>query len=75
VTHTSDECKLLAVDRMLTLDDELDESECVSLYFLPEMMPIDFRDIYTFFRESLIERIAPSEYRDIIMIICHICRS
>jgi hypothetical protein len=75
VTHAPYEVELLTVDRMLTLDDELDECETASLYFLPEMIAVDFRDIYTFFRESLIERIAPSEYRDIIMIICHICRS
>jgi hypothetical protein len=75
MTHTSDECELLAVDSMLTLDDELYESETASLYFLPEMVAVDLWYIYTFFRESLIERIAPSEYRDIIMIIVHICRN
>lgn len=75
MTHTSDECELLTLDSMLTLDDELDKCETASLYFLPEMIAVDFRDIDPLFRESLIERIAPSEYRDIIMIICHICRS
>lgn len=56
---------------MLTLDDELDQSEYASLDFLPQMVSVDLRDIHSLFRESLIERIAPSEYRDIIVVISH----
>jgi hypothetical protein len=74
MTHTSDEREFLAIDSVLTLDDEFDERETASLYFLPEMVSIDFWDIDTLFRESLIERITPSEYGDIFMIIFHICR-
>jgi hypothetical protein len=71
VAHPTYECKLLAIDSMLTLDDELDKCESISLYFLPEMVAVDLRDIDPLFREGFIESIAPSEYWNIIMIVCH----
>jgi hypothetical protein len=49
MTHTPDECELLAIDRMLTLDDELDEREAGSLYFLPEMIAVDLWYVHTLF--------------------------